>query len=214
MLAKFVFVVFATLAAALPAADPVIERSAAATATPNPSQVYLSGYAYGGTGCPQGSVGAFVSTDRTTFTLIFDSYVASIGPGVSIVNTRKNCQLNLNLQYPAGFQYSVLSTVFRGYVGIDKGVTATQSAVYYFSGETSQTTTSTSFKGPLSQDYEVEDDVSLTSVVWSPCGAPVALNIDSAVLLTSSVSSASGEVTDDSIDGKITFIAGVQWQTC
>jgi len=209
MLAKFVFVAFAALAAALPAAEP-----AAATATPNPSQVVLNSYAYGGTGCPQGSVGAFLSADRTTFTLIFDSYVASIGPGVSIVDTRKNCQLNLDLEYPSGFQYSVLSTIFRGYVGIDKGVSASQSAVYYFSGETSQTTTSTYFKGPLSQDYEVEDDVSLTSVVWSPCGAPVALNIDSAVLLTSGVSSASGQITDDSIDGKITFIAGVQWQTC
>jgi hypothetical protein len=79
MLAKFVFVVFATLAAALPAADPVIERSAAATATPNPSQVYLSGYAYGGTGCPQGSVGAFVSTDRTTsvFSPLYESQLTA-----------------------------------------------------------------------------------------------------------------------------------------
>ena len=113
-------------------------------------------------------------------------------------------------------------------------MTAEQEAVYYFSGgklpfssfspfpptnpfsltETSQTTTSTTFNGPLSQDYEVQDNVSLSSVVWSPCGAPVALNIDSAVSLVTSSSTAQGEITDDSIDGKITFIAGVQWQKC
>jgi hypothetical protein len=71
------------------------------------------------------------------FTLIFDSYVASIGPGVAITETRKNCQLNLDLRYPGGFQYSILGTIFRGYVGIEKGVTATQSATYYFSGRVS-----------------------------------------------------------------------------
>jgi len=68
------------------------------------------------------------------FTLIFDQYVASIGPGVAITENRKNCQLNIDLQYPQGFQYSVFTTDYRGYVGIDAGVTATQEATYYFSG--------------------------------------------------------------------------------
>lgn len=66
----------------------------------------------------------------------------------------------------------------------------------------------------MSQDYAIEDDNNLSSTVWSPCGAPVALNIDSAVLLKSSIASASGQITDDSIDGKITFVTGVQWQKC
>jgi len=211
MLTNFLLVALATLAVAMPAAEPA---PAAATVYPNPAQVYLNSIAYGGTGCPQGTVGSFISADRQTFTLIFDSYVASIGPGAAITETRKNCQLNLDLQYPAGFQYSIFSTVFRGYVGLDKGVTATQSATYYFSGETAQSTTSTAFYGPVSKDYEIESDISLTSVVWSPCGAPISLNIDSAVLLRSGVTSATGQITDDSIDGKITFVVGVQWQKC
>jgi len=72
-----------------------------------------------------------------SFTIIFDDYVASIGPGVDITQNRKNCQLNLDLEYPAGFQYSVFDTVYRGYVGISAGVTATQSAVFYYSGRKS-----------------------------------------------------------------------------
>lgn len=70
------------------------------------------------------------------FTLIFDQYVASIGPGVPVTQNRKNCQLNINMQYPGGFQYSVLSTQYRGYVGLDPGVNALQSATFYFSGRT------------------------------------------------------------------------------
>lgn len=69
-----------------------------------------------------------------SFTLIFDNYVASIGPGVAVTENRKNCQINLNLAYPAGFQYSVFNTIYRGYIGIDSGVSARQEATFYFSG--------------------------------------------------------------------------------
>jgi len=211
MLSKLLFVAIAAVVTALPSSEP---RTATAPVLPNPSDVYLNSFTYGGTGCPQGTVGSFISADRTTFTLIFDNFVASIGPGITVTEQRKNCQLNLDLQYPGGFQYSVFSTIYRGFVGIDKGITATQSANYYFSGQTAQTSTSTTFKGPLSQDYEVADNVTLTSTLFSPCGAQAALNVNSAVALTSSVASASGEITDDTIDGQITFIVGVQWQTC
>jgi hypothetical protein len=66
--------------------------------------------------------------------LIFDSYVASIGPGVSAIESRKNCQLNIDLKYPGGFQYSVFTTEYRGYAALDKGVSGVQKATYYFTG--------------------------------------------------------------------------------
>ncbi len=72
--------------------------------------------------------------NNSRFTLIFDRFVASIGPGVAVTENRKNCQLNIELQYPGGFQYSIFSTMYRGYVDVDKGVTARQQATFYFSG--------------------------------------------------------------------------------
>lgn len=36
------------------------------TAGPNPTQVTINSIAYGGTGCPQGTVGSFISADRST----------------------------------------------------------------------------------------------------------------------------------------------------
>jgi len=221
MLAIFTVVAaFAAAALALPA-DPVLGVTIAAPAAttsaavgPDPSEVYINSITYGGTGCPQGSVGSFISADRQTFTLIFDSFVASIGPGVAVTDNRLNCQLNLDLEYPAGFQYSVLGTEFRGYAGLDAGVTGVQQATYYFSGSSTQVTTSTTFKGPTDGDYEISDTIPFTSTIFSPCGAALPLNINSQVRLTSTVTSATGELTDDSIDGKITFVVGVQWQKC
>jgi hypothetical protein len=40
-----------------------------------------------------------------------NKYVASIGPGVAVTDNRKNCQLNIDLEYHGGFQYSIFSTV-------------------------------------------------------------------------------------------------------
>jgi len=201
----------------VPANPAPVTSAASSTATPgapDPSKVTINSISYGGTGCPQGSVGSFISDDRLTFTLIFDSFVASIGPGVPITSSRINCQLNINLQYPSGFQYSVLGTDFRGYAGLDSGVTGVQSANYYFSGSSAQASTSTTFKGPLSGDYLVSDKIPFTSTIWSPCGAALPLNVNSQVRLTTTNTKASGLLTEDSIDGKVTFVVGVQWQAC
>ncbi|OBT42040.1 hypothetical protein VE00_07440 [Pseudogymnoascus sp. WSF 3629] len=197
-----------------PALGVPVATGTSSSVRPNPSQVYINSISYGGTGCPQGSVGSFISDDRQTFTLIFDSYVASIGPTVAATENRKNCQLNLDLQYPSGFQYSIFTTQFRGYAALDKGVQGTQKATYYFSGQPEQVSSSTVFNGPLSTDYSVSDSVPFTSTIWSPCGQALPLNINSQVRLTSSVTGATGLLTDDSIDGHITFVVGIQWQAC
>ena len=147
-------------------------------------------------------------------TLIFDSYVASIGPGISVVENRKNCQLNINIHYPPGFQFSLFSADYRGYAGLDAGVSGVQKSTYYFSGQTAQCSTETDFTGPVSQDYLFHDVAKSTSVVWSPCGAEGLLNINSQVRLTSRNPKAGGELTTDSIDTKFTQILYFNWQRC
>jgi hypothetical protein len=105
---------------------------------PNPTDVQIESFVYGGTGCPSNTVSSVLSDDRTIMTLIFDQYVAQIGPGVSVTENRKNCQLNIDLRYPGGFQYSVFSADYRGYAYLDPGVTGVQKSIYYFSGQTAQ----------------------------------------------------------------------------
>jgi hypothetical protein len=106
-------------------------------------QVTIRGVTYGGTGCPQGTVSNQISSDRTIMTLIFDAYIASFGPDVKATENRKNCQINVDIQYPGGFQYSILSADYRGYAAIQKGVTGTLKSTYYFSGSQDQVRTVT-----------------------------------------------------------------------
>src|SRR5690606_5732798 len=109
---------FAALAFAAPADRVILDDD---QSQPNPREVYVHSISYGGSGCPQGSVGSSFSNDRKSFTLIFDSFVAYSGAGVPITEARKNCQLNINLRLPNGFSYSVASFDYRGYVSLPRG---------------------------------------------------------------------------------------------
>lgn len=75
---------------------------------------------------------------KQVLTLLYDKYIAAIGPGIPITESRKNCAVNLDVHYPSGWQYTLFTTDYRGFIDLDKGVTGTQSATYYFSGQQSQ----------------------------------------------------------------------------
>jgi hypothetical protein len=180
---------------------------------PDPSKVYLDSISYGGTGCPQGSVGKSVAEDRQSFTLIFDSFVASSGPSVPITEGRKNCQLNINLRFPQGFSYTVAQFDYRGYVQLPAGVSAEQKSTYYFQGQTTQASGLSRWDGPKVLDYRVSDRLEAAAMVWCPCGFVLPININSQVRLLNANGQAA-QITTDSIDGKVTHKYGLQWASC
>ncbi|KAN0104588.1 protein of unknown function (DUF4360) domain containing protein [Hyaloscypha variabilis] len=216
MLAILSIAAFAIAALATPIPDEPALLLASDPPGLNKSQVYIVDITYGGTGCPQNSVGKFVSSDAETFTLIFDDMVAEVGDGTKPSDSRKNCQINLLLNYPQGFTYTVLNTQFRGYADIPAGYTGVQQATYYFSGLAQQATSTLEFDGPVTGDYHTDKDVDLLSVVWAPCGQVLPVNINSQVRVTKNAGAASGEgqLTQDSADGKVTWVAGISWKSC
>jgi hypothetical protein len=107
-------------------------------AEPNPDDIYISSFTYAGSGCPAGSVANATDDSMQVLTLLFDDYIASIGPGTAVADHRKNCQINLKIHYPNGWQYSLYSVDYRGYADLDQGVTGEQVATYYFSGQQAQ----------------------------------------------------------------------------
>lgn len=179
--------------------------------SPNPNEIYVQSISYGGTGCPQGTVGSSFSDDRKTFTLIFDSFVASSGPGVPVTENRKNCQLNVNLHVPQGFTFAVHTFDYRGYVQLPASVTAEQKSIYYYQGETKQASASTRFTGPVAKDYLSRD--TLANVAWMPCARVAPLNINSQVRLTGATNQ-QAQITVDSIDGKSRTILHLTWRPC
>jgi hypothetical protein len=171
----------------------------------------VNSISYGGTGCPQGSVGSSFSSNRQSFTEIFDQFIASTGPGVPVTEGRRNCQQNVNVRIPQGFSYSVSTFDYRGYVQLSAGMSAEQKSVYYFQGEVAQASAGSRFSGPVAKDYLARDTLGI--VAWMFCGRVVPVNINSQVRIIGP-SSLPGQITTDSIDGKIKHIFGFQYRQC
>ncbi|TWW08491.1 hypothetical protein E3A20_23810 [Planctomyces bekefii] len=180
-----------------------------------PSYVHLRSISHAGSGCAAGTVAENVSADGQAFTLLFDSYIAQIGPGVPLTEKRKNCQINLDLDFPQGWSFTIASIDYRGYGSLQRGVTGLQKATYYFQGDARQVSGQTTFSGPFDQDYQARDQIGLIAEVWSPCGATRALNINSQVRLDNTRSPrSSGILTVDSIDGSFVTVFNLKWKRC
>ena len=180
---------------------------------PNPNEVSINSLSFAGSGCPAGTVAGNISSDAQAFTLLFDSYVAEAGPGLSLSAGRKACQLLADIHFPQGWQYSIFAVDTRGYLNLDPGVQATQQTTFYFQGQMNSGVSKTDFFGPLSQDYASRDVLGIASLVWSPCGVNRALNVKTSVSLRAP-SGARGLATVDSVDGEFRMIYGFRWRRC
>lgn len=179
-----------------------------------PTDVSMGQLSYGGSGCPQGTLSQSFSQDRKTFTLIFDQFYASLEQGKPITDSRKNCQINVPVKIPQGWQFSILSTDYRGYVQLDRGLHAQHKSTYYFAGQSEQVSSTCDFYGPTARDYLSHNDVGVES--WSPCGTSANLNVNAQVRLLneSGPASAKGQITNDSTDGKFKQMLGLRWKRC
>jgi hypothetical protein len=121
---------------------------------PDPHDPYIESISYGGTGCPQGTVGQTITPLRLESVLGFDAYVASSGPGVPITESRKSCQININIQIPAHSEPSKLWLVTRGFLDLPAGVVGTSSMTLYFAGQTPQHVDQEHFGPVVRGNYE------------------------------------------------------------
>ncbi len=180
-----------------------------------PSSVRVRNISYAGSGCPAGTVAQNLASDFSAFTLLFDQYAAEVGPGVPFSLKRKNCQLNIDLEVPSGWSYTLFSVDTRGYVALQPGVSAIQQSTYYFQGQLQSARLRTTMVGPLDQNYSARDQLGLGSVVWSPCSAVRSLNINTEVRADNSFNPAGqGMITIDSIDGDFKLVYGLRWKRC
>lgn len=76
-----------------------------------------------------------------------------------------------------------------------------------------QTSSGASYRGPVARDYLVRDTVPLTTLAWSRCSRVAPINVNTQVRLTVP-GAQQGQITTDSIDGKVRQILGFQFRRC
>ncbi|KAJ8114565.1 hypothetical protein OPT61_g3574 [Boeremia exigua] len=152
------------------------------TASTRPPSFNITDVVSGGTGCPQGSIDVRWTDDAVLPIYFGKEFTAAVGPKVEIAESRKFCQLNLQLEYSAGYSFAVYNAQYAGYAQLDGGVTGTVRSNYYFSGEADQASSSFTLSGPTKAKFKEQDAVGVA--VWSPCSGSALFNVQASVALT------------------------------
>ena len=113
------------------------------------------------------------------FTVTYDQYIAASGGGTSLLDFRKNCQLNTRVGIPAGWTFGVSEVDYRGYAHLGRGARGTVAASYYFARPAGNRRQSHVIRGRTDRDYEFNDLA--TVVAWAPCRTAVGLNINTSL---------------------------------
>lgn len=103
-----------------------------------PSGVEITSTAYSGTGCNQGTLSVSVSEASNICPIVTKDLVAQAGPGISVDDSRKYCQINFGITYPRGYSFTVLAVEYLGYVDLLADSDGYVQSTYYFSGSTDQ----------------------------------------------------------------------------
>ena len=177
--------------------------------SPNPDDVTIRRITYSGSGCADATrVGASLASDAKSFTLIFDEYIAEVGPDIGNGHGHKNCKITLDLRFPSGYSYAISDFTYRGWVELERGVNASQKSSYYFRNNSSEKAVFRSdYRGPIDQDYTFTDSIPMEDFVWSRCGRVNPLVLETSLSLDNSQDpNAFGLIGVDSIDGAVRTI--------
>ncbi len=167
---------------------------------------------YGGTGCPDGSVSATLSPDAKSLSLLFDKYQVAVGGTTAKSFDRKSCNIAIPVHVPQGLSVSILKIDFRGFNQLPQSATSQFNVEYFFAG-TRGPAFQKVFRGPLQEDYLINNELTVQAVVWSGCGADVNLRTNSSMRVQT-VANREAMASIDTQDVNAGIIYQLQWRPC
>jgi len=216
MFRSSLFVLVLAVAGCAGSVDPVGVTSETQELTvPNPNGTYVASVTANGTGCPKGTWDVSIDPAGETFTLTFSAYEASLSPSQMV--TVKDCQVGVKLHSPQGLSWAVDDFFYSGYAFLDSaGMTATQTAGYYFQGNPVDSSSARSnLTGPFDDSYVFSDQINLLDLVWSKCGTDRMLNIPTRLVLkNNSGRTGSAYMNTLAVDGSAQLLFKMSTKSC
>jgi len=175
----------------------------------------------GGTGCPNGTVGAALTPDAKTLSIAFDEYIAEAGNSYGVKRDIKTCAVVVPIETPPGMQFMIVKIDYRGYNSIPKNARTRFVTIYSLLDNDNKQIGKRlrrkyDFHGPLEEGYIISSDVS-AKPVWSKCGKNVSFRIDTRAVAASNKKGDDTIATIDTVDASIgggTVDYHLLWQTC
>jgi hypothetical protein len=167
---------------------------------------------YAGTGCPAGTASVTLSDDAKSLSILFDQFVAEAGGSTNKSFDRKVCNVAIPVHVPQGLSVSVLAIDYRGYNNIPTGANTQFNVEYFFAGIKGPTFSKT-FQGPVDDVYDIPNQLTAQSLVWSKCGADVILRTNPSIRVTTKQNK-EAYASVDSEDVNATLVYTLQWKSC
>jgi Domain of unknown function (DUF4360) len=98
----------------------------------HPDSVKITGFTFGGPGCPERSVGSLISNDQSTIELLFDKFIVELPS--KMYSRNSSCTVSFKLEYPKGWSASLHKVEHRGFADTSGGAKGEIRAKYYIPG--------------------------------------------------------------------------------
>ncbi|MGW3011602.1 DUF4360 domain-containing protein [Streptomyces sp. NPDC001219] len=211
-----------TLSAGAAVASLLLAGSASPTPTarfgddPPSGKITITVATVNGSGCRPGSAAIAIAPDNTAFTVTYSEYLAQAGNGSKPTDSRKNCQIALNVHVPQGFTYAIARADYRGYASLARGAKGLETAGYYFQGQQPTARKSHSFTGPYDANWQTADETDLDALVYAPCGEERYFNINTEMRVDAKGADpkSTSYMAMDSTDGNINTLYHFAWKQC
>lgn len=178
------------------------------------SEVRIKDIIHGGTGCPDGTVRAILSEDRTEASVLFDTYYADTAERDARL-VRVSCNIGLSLEVPSGLSASLITMDYRGFISIPEGGLATLRAEYFFAGQPIGQTLNARWSTPTplgGDDFVVNDKI--VGLTYSQCGDDVVARANTSILARRGAELADTLIQVDSLDSTAALVYRFHWRTC
>lgn len=189
-------------------------------------------------GCTQSNSVLQLSPDNRAMSVIFEDFMVDAPAGSGVVSRQKYCNMNIEFNVPAGWSYAVKRVDWRGAAILDPHNFSWVSSGYFFGRERgyfdehiygpfpTEDIMATAYLGgaylrglpgnPVNGPFQVGQELSDESLVWSPCEASDA---DKTLKLRSNVyvanqAGGSATVFMDSLDADFNQNFGIVWRQC
>ena len=186
-------------------------------ATASAQKLELVNISSKGAGCLEGTTAAAISEDGQAFSVFFDDFTietnGDLRRGTQVA--RSSCELRLDFQAPAGWQYSLMQMDFRGFGNLPRHGHAVVHTSFKNEKHGWRWLRPMVLRGPLADEYFFSRTAPVDTAVWSSCdGAPRAMRLNTTMTMVTP-NRTSGLLTLNSLDGELTQQKyAVKWRRC
>lgn len=174
-----------------------------------------------GSGCGPASASAVTTADGKTLSLIFDNYSVEIGNGSSNPQSRslqKDCRVMIDVDVPAGFQYALEQTDYRGFVALPASAYGMHRFVQNVPSQPIVSMREAQLRGPMNQNYTVSIKQKPGRYVYSACNSKIqTIDLMSSLMvayLPNTSDRSIAQINLDTIDTNVASSFQLSWRRC